>query len=252
MDDIFGLLHSKMDPERQLLAAVSAGLQDTLTSLIERGEVDLNAELQRKNGNTALHIACERGFHGCARRLIQAGADVDKPNKFGFTPLILALRHSRECLREILDRATSYPDLFIIWTAEHKKKLPLWSCFSPEIMVLLLLATPNLAAIGDGKMPERVNEHFLMKPLPSGCPLLKTFFATGNRLPAKSMDKLANSLSASDRDLVKKKSQSVPSLQFSALLAVRRSMNCNVYHGAKSLPIPKKLRESLTDCADFD
>ncbi|ELU03575.1 hypothetical protein CAPTEDRAFT_185640 [Capitella teleta] len=158
MDDIFGLLQSKLDPERQLLAAVTAGLQDTLTLLIEREETH------------------------------------SSKNRFGFIPLTLALRHSRKFVSELLDRGTSYPDLFIIWTVGHKMELPLWCCYNPEVIVLLLLVTPHLAAIGDGKMPERMNEHFLMKPLLSGSLLLKTFFATGNRLPAESMDKLANSL----------------------------------------------------------
>jgi ankyrin repeat protein len=42
------------------------------------------------NGNTALHIACRKGFESVVARLIEKHASIDQPNEKGDVPLILA------------------------------------------------------------------------------------------------------------------------------------------------------------------
>ena len=250
MDDLFGLLYNNISPERKLLTAVTSGLQDTLDTLIRSGQVNLDAKLLEQNGNRALHVACQKGYHGCVRRLINAGANPDIQNDFGFTPLALALRHGHvECLRVLLEHGGHFTDLSLIWIGEQMDGLPTWLGYSHDVLIILLTATPNLAALSDGTIPQTVYEHFLQRRFTSS--LMKTFFVTGNTLPQETLNTFMKTLSEFDREWLKR-CQTVMSLQHYARLGVRRSLNCNVFFGVKLLPLPLKLMDYLITTNDFD
>ena len=250
MDDLFGMLYNNISPEKKLLTAVTSGMQDTLQSLIDAGQVDLDAKLLEQNGNRALHVACQKGFHGCVTRLVIAGANPDIQNYFGFTPLALALRSSHvECIRVLFEKGGHFADLSLIWLGEQMDGLPTWLGYSQDVLIILLTATPNLAAISDGTLPTNIYEHFLLRPSTSS--LMKTFFVTGNTLPREMMNTLVRNLSQFDKDWLKK-CQDVQSLQHFARLGVRRNLNCNIIFGAKRLPLPLKLMEYMTATSDFD
>jgi hypothetical protein len=166
--------------------------------------------------------------------------------------LALALRDSSvEFARDIFECGSFFTDLQLIWTAEHERGMPMWIAYTHETMKFLLIATPDISVIGDGKIAQRIYDYFLMKSLPTNSALLKVFFITGNRLPAPSMAALSDSLSLFDREWLKRL-QTPQSLQFYARLSVRRNMACNIYFGAKFLPIPHKLIEYLTACEELE
>lgn len=47
----------------------------------------LDVDYASKNGDTALHIACQKGYKDCVRLLVAAGAALDKKNGSGQAPL---------------------------------------------------------------------------------------------------------------------------------------------------------------------
>ena len=71
-----------------LMSAASSGRADVCQMLIEAG-ADLN--LQNKYGFTALHIACTRGELEVAQALVEAGACTDIQTKDESTPLHFAI-----------------------------------------------------------------------------------------------------------------------------------------------------------------
>ena len=53
----------------------------------------------------ALHWACIKGHLECAKALLRAGADINKQDDFGWTPLMEAANWGRiEVVRELLKR----------------------------------------------------------------------------------------------------------------------------------------------------
>ena len=58
--------------------------------------------LQDDSGATALTVAIENGYAGAVPVLIKAGADVNKPDGYGNTPLAIANNYSKTDLAEIL------------------------------------------------------------------------------------------------------------------------------------------------------
>lgn len=75
--------------------------------LIEHPSVDLNA-IDREC-KTPLHIATEEVEEDMALKLIQLGCDVNKKDKYGFTPLMNVIKHGCgvELVREILKRGAN-------------------------------------------------------------------------------------------------------------------------------------------------
>ena len=60
--------------------------------------------LCNRYGNTALHLASDRGFADCARLLLEAGAAVDMKNNDGATALQCAcITGHRDCVTLALD-----------------------------------------------------------------------------------------------------------------------------------------------------
>jgi hypothetical protein len=74
-------------------------------SLVGRG-ADLEANATPGSGNTALHLACMAGDRAVCEFLVLHGADKDRPNAAGRTPLQLAGRTVRSALCELDPPAT--------------------------------------------------------------------------------------------------------------------------------------------------
>ena len=56
--------------------------------MLEQKKLDINDEISPENGNTLLHYAANYGFYNVIRALIEIyHADVNKQNKFGYTPI---------------------------------------------------------------------------------------------------------------------------------------------------------------------
>ena len=61
--------------------------------------------LQDEDDEVALHWACYFGHLECAKALLGAGADINKQNNGGWTPLMLAAYYGKiEVVRELLKR----------------------------------------------------------------------------------------------------------------------------------------------------
>ena len=56
--------------------------------MLEQKKIDVNDEVNPENGNTLLHYAANYGYYNVIRALVEIyKADVNKQNKFGFTPI---------------------------------------------------------------------------------------------------------------------------------------------------------------------
>ncbi|UPL02489.1 hypothetical protein LCI18_013423 [Fusarium solani-melongenae] len=73
------------------------GLKDILPEWKNKINISLP-----KGGETALHIAAEKGFLETVRRLLEAGADVDAQDNEDLQPLHLACRSANESLADLL------------------------------------------------------------------------------------------------------------------------------------------------------
>lgn len=58
--------------------------------------------LTTENGETALLLAAQKGFFIAAARIVDHGADVNKSDKFGFTPLMMAAQGNDRALVDAL------------------------------------------------------------------------------------------------------------------------------------------------------
>jgi ankyrin repeat protein len=80
---------ARLEPQTALLALVASGGsdRDTFDFLIRRG-----ADPNRPDpeGETPLHLAIRHGHLEAVRRLLRRGADVNRPDSNGLTPLALA------------------------------------------------------------------------------------------------------------------------------------------------------------------
>lgn len=85
--------------------AVKSRAQACLRRLIGPDGAD-GADINAVNhmDETPLFIACKLGFHGVSRTLLRAGADPDKANKFGTTPLDEAASNGSTSLVDLLRR----------------------------------------------------------------------------------------------------------------------------------------------------
>ena len=72
----------------------------------------LSINLKAHGGGTILHIACEKGVVFLVTKLLEAGADPNVIDMFGFTPL----------MRAISNTETSDTDVSSIITALYKQQ----------------------------------------------------------------------------------------------------------------------------------
>ena len=241
MDDMFGLLHSKLDPARKLLTVISCNMIETLYQLIELG-VNVDTPLQQQNGNAALHVACEKGHYGCVRVLLDAMANPDVQNNFGFTPLAVALRNGQaKCVELLFSSGSVLSDPQIIWSSQTISGEQIWYNYDADMIELLLIATPSLRGCGDDMCREIYFTHVWRSESPA---LIKTFFLSGNSLLMFNTRALLSHVEdemkcwlASFRKL--------HSLQHYARLAIRKQLRPNAIFGAKMLPLPTPMRDYL-------
>ena len=81
--------------------AVMSRAQACLRRLLS-SDADVNAV--NHMDETPLFVTCKLGFHGVSRTLLRAGADPDKENKFGTTPLDEASSNGSSTLVDLLRR----------------------------------------------------------------------------------------------------------------------------------------------------
>eukprot|EP00241_Pyramimonas_parkeae_P010295 CAMPEP_0114247158 /NCGR_PEP_ID=MMETSP0058-20121206/12871_1 /TAXON_ID=36894 /ORGANISM="Pyramimonas parkeae, CCMP726" /LENGTH=247 /DNA_ID=CAMNT_0001360441 /DNA_START=368 /DNA_END=1111 /DNA_ORIENTATION=+ len=77
-----------------LMWACDSGMVDATEMLLRLG-AKVEA-IEPHTGRSAMHWAARSGSGGCVRALADCGADVCKPDKFGLTPLYLALHNGHE------------------------------------------------------------------------------------------------------------------------------------------------------------
>ena len=101
--------------EQQLLEAARAQNWTTLHSLLENGNIDVNAT--EADGATALIYASYRDELETVQRLLDAGADPDIANEYGITPLFLAMENRSTAMVNQLLEGGANPDS-ATWSGE--------------------------------------------------------------------------------------------------------------------------------------
>ena len=181
MDDMFGMMiNNSLSPERKLVAAITAGLPDTVQQLIkDEGLPLVNAILQQQNGRAALHIACQTGRHTYIDWFIAAGADPNQEDFFGMTPLELALRSGHElCVREMLSVSGDLNPA-TLWTAQTRAGALSWQTFGEAVITQLIIATPNLSKYRE--ISRILGREYFRYPQKNEL-FIRAFLLTGNRL----------------------------------------------------------------------
>lgn len=116
------LVSQPVGADERLIAAVRNGDQASLMSLLDRKDVEIDAG--RADGSTALAWAAHEDDEQAVDLLIRAGADVNKANDFhGVTPVALACANGNSrVVRKLLD-AGADPD-----RAQWSGETPLMTC----------------------------------------------------------------------------------------------------------------------------
>ena len=92
--DKFGVLIS---------SAATEGKEEELRVLLEQWKHNAAViNWQNSEKATALHVACNLGHHRCVHLLIDAGCDVNVPDKKGKTPTLMATWHRQDKCLELL------------------------------------------------------------------------------------------------------------------------------------------------------
>ncbi len=243
MADLFGMLYGNLQPKRKLLTTATSNMVDGLRQLLQQEpSLDLNERLLEQNGNTALHIAAQSGFCQYIATLLEAGANADVMNNFGYTPLHLALRQGEvKCVKLILKQGTLRTDPLPIWHSQQMDGLHTWIGYSSDMLVLMLIATPNFRTLN----LESRQEFFVRKIREAESEkLVKIFIETGSLCSPEQLKQLISNCSDSLKEWIRG-SMSVQKLQHYARLAVRRHLRPNVLHCSDKLPLPQKLQQYL-------
>ncbi|KAL8597549.1 hypothetical protein ACOMHN_033420 [Nucella lapillus] len=144
-DSTISILHqipSKSDPSTALHWACQHGMIQTVTLLIQH-QADVTATSRK--GQTALHFACRCSSHTASadvtRILLQAGADVNKQDQRGDTPLLEAsVRGHSDTVKVLIDQGADVnvnnkdsPYVYGPSTALH------WACQHGMVQTVTLL-----------------------------------------------------------------------------------------------------------------
>ena len=241
-DSMFKTMFNKLEPRRKLLTVASCNMVEHLEEIIQEKLINLDAPLQEQNGDRALHISCKKGHQACVRRLLDAGADADIGNDFGFTPMAMALRHNQvECVKLLLLSGSPLSDPAIVWLSQKSDSVYTWTGYKTDLINLLLIATPDFSTLGPDINQAMYNK--FLKDEEKG-EVVKFYLLTGNRLTEVQQAEI-NQYSNKEVKAWLKNFQGPKSLQHCCRLAVRKSLSPNTFSASKRLEIPQRLQGFL-------
>lgn len=84
------------------MRAVDENRLPVVHTLLETNATDLNAT--NDHGATALHHAAAKGYLEIARLLIADDADLERTDREGQTPLMIAIRHGHDEIVDLINR----------------------------------------------------------------------------------------------------------------------------------------------------
>ena len=91
-----------VDPTEQLFQAIEKGDRAQVSAALNAGaDIELDVESDERYG-TPLQVAARLGRAGIATLLLDEGAPVDQPNRYGYTALHVAAAHARQAVAELL------------------------------------------------------------------------------------------------------------------------------------------------------
>ena len=203
MDDMFGMILSSLSPEKKLLSAIENNMVGTVQQLLSEGGSDLaNAVLSKQRESTALHIVCkmdekQKRYNDIIRILLDNGANVNKADFFGYTPLHIAVeRGNLECALLLLENSnTCIPGA--IWHGLNRISMvqPIlpnnvqsnrpWSRCEFQFLSKMVIATPKLfetyPAV-EQHIKESVYVFAENSQLPGSAQFIKDCVISGNKL----------------------------------------------------------------------
>lgn len=87
----------------ELVWACKNGDLDQVKAIVEKPGFDINAELL--SGRNGLHFAADYGQKEVIEFLLSKGADINRPDKHGITPLLASIFESKtECVKLLLGK----------------------------------------------------------------------------------------------------------------------------------------------------
>ena len=176
-------------------------------------------------------------------KLLSNGGNPDIPNSFGFTPVQLALRSGHvKCVELLFSCGSVLSDARLAWLSSKPiGGVPSWANYSPEMITLLLIATPSMAELGPDILDVLYDNYIKMTKSET---LTKMYCLTGNLLLGPQLTQV---LTQADEELGLwlRAFISVQPLQHYARIAIRAHLRPNVIYGAKTLPLPIKMQEYL-------
>ncbi|EKX40794.1 hypothetical protein GUITHDRAFT_75194 [Guillardia theta CCMP2712] len=116
-----------------LISAAEGGSERCTTFLLNLQPPKIDVDAAGMMGNTALHRACRRGHSNIVRMLIEAGADVNKPNSKQQFPLhVAAFYRHRGCVENLLKS-----DKIDTGVLDRKGRTPAEDTKDPDIAELI-------------------------------------------------------------------------------------------------------------------
>ena len=235
MDDLFGMLYSDLEPSKKLLTAVTNNMLDSVDRLATEG-FDLNTVLHHHNGNTALHIACMNGHHGCVKILLKHNANADCKNNFDFTPLMISLRHGfADCVRLLLAEGTPLMNPYLVWEAQTMNETYKWLDYNVPCLKTLINATPNVSVLSDVQFRE-------LCLIAGGEEVVKYYILCGGVLSEAKRQHINDHLNIAQwlRNYCSSKR-----LLHHAFESVRRAVRPNVFYAVPHLRLPYLLEQEF-------
>ncbi|CAH3039923.1 unnamed protein product [Pocillopora meandrina] len=87
----------------QLVWACKNGDLDQVKDIMEKPGFDVNAEIL--NGRSGIHFAADYGQSNVIEYLISKGADINRADKYGITPLLASIYESNtDCVKLLLEK----------------------------------------------------------------------------------------------------------------------------------------------------
>ena len=95
--------NSHLECIREIMVQIPDDIGDLLKVTNKYGATPLSVHVRADNDETILLVACKKGDLPIVKKVLEAGADPNKTDRFGCTPLYYACRNSDlECVREFV------------------------------------------------------------------------------------------------------------------------------------------------------